>query len=352
MERPQAPSTRQEVPEKVKRRAAFAAVLGEPLLNFRGEPVTLGLPTTDEPLPKRIGMAHVRAVRTATEGLVGLTRYCGGQADQFAAAVARYTRWMAVPATDEVKTQLAGALAELYTDAGWACYDSGIDGFGYFTRGLGLGHQAKDAYVIANTAWNVGVTLVRSGHPNDALKFFTLGKLRLDGFPPGPATLPPDDPRLPTLTARLARGCATAYAVMGGHGEATRHLAEANDGSEPRDAFERAGADHVTAGIQLDLDRLDAAEQFATSALRGFGEGPYRRGRTLAELVLAEVHVRAGEPHGLALAHHAIAGVSTLQSVAARRQRLIPLATALEARPGTDTRELARIARQVAVTRI
>jgi hypothetical protein len=39
-------------------------------------------------------------------------------------------------------------------------------------------------------------------------------------------------------------------------------------------------------------------------------------------------------------------------SVAARRERLIPLATALQARPGSDTQELARLARQVAATRI
>jgi hypothetical protein len=44
--------------------------------------------------------------------------------------------------------------------------------------------------------------------------------------------------------------------------------------------------------------------------------------------------------------------VSTLQSVALRRQRLVPLASALEAWPGSDARELARMARQVAATRI
>jgi hypothetical protein len=49
------------------------------------------------------------------------------------------------------------------------------------------------------------------------------------------------------------------------------------------------------------------------------------------------LYVRAGEPRGLTLARHAIEKVSTLQSVAARRQGLRPLATALEARPGTDT---------------
>jgi hypothetical protein len=62
--------------------------------------------------------------------------------------------------------------------------------------------------------------------------------------------------------------------------------------------------------------------------------------------------VRAGEPHGLTLARDAINKVSTLQSVAARRERLLPLATALEARPSSDTRELARLARQITTTRL
>jgi hypothetical protein len=183
---------------------------------------------------------------------------------------------------------------------------------------------------------------------------FTLGRLRLDGFRFGkPTSAIPlaEDPRVPTVIARLTRQSATAYAVMGGTDEATHYLAKVDDGWEPRDAFERAGADFVTAGIQVDLGRLDAAERFATSALRTYGDS-HRRGRALAQLLLAEVHVRAGEPQGLVLARQAIDGVGTLRSVAARRERLIPLAAALEARPNTDTRELARIARKVAVTRI
>ena len=259
-----------------------------------------------------------------------------------------------MPASEELKAQLAVALAELHTEAGWAYHDSGLDGIGYFTRGLGLADDAGDAYVFANAALHAGVALVRSGHPNDALKLFTLGQLRLGGIPPGrstPATLRTDDPRVPTVTARLTRQSATAYAVMGGSDDAIRYLAMVNDGWEPRDGFERGGADFVTAGIQLDLGRLDAAEQFAASALRAYEES-HRRGRTQARLLLAEVHIRAGEPHGLTLARQAIDGVSTLRSVAARRERLIPLAAALEARPSTDTRELARTARKVAATRI
>ncbi|MGH3868694.1 MAG: helix-turn-helix domain-containing protein [Pseudonocardiaceae bacterium] len=294
--RPQAPSPDGEVGEDGKRRVLIAAARGQPFLDLRGEPITLPLPT-DDPLPTRLSIAHVQEVRTLTDQLVGRARYDGGQAGLFGDAVRRYTRWRQVPATDEVTAQLAATLAELHTEAGWALYDSGLDGAGYVTRGMELADQAGDTSAFANAAWHAGVTLVRSGHPNDALKLFTLGTLRLDGIWTGtstPATRRTDDPRAPTLTARLTRGSATAYAVMGGTDEATRHLAKANDGWEPRDAFEHGDENFGTAGIELVLGRLDTAEQFATSALRTYGQS-HRRGRTQAQLILAEVHLRAGE---------------------------------------------------------
>ena len=211
---------------------------------------------------------------------------------------------------------------------------------------MGLAHQAGDTYTIADAAWHTGATLVRDEYPNDALKHFQLGD-----FWASKATSGAGDPRLPTLIAWLRLNSATAYALMGGIDEATRYLAKAHNGWEPRDAFERAAMDRATAAIHLDLGQLDTAKQLAASALRTYGED-HRRGRIMAELLLAEVHVRAGESQGLILARHAIAGVSTLQSVDVRRQRLIPLTVALEARPSTDTRELARMARQVAATRV
>ena len=340
---PEAPSTRKEVDGPVKRRtlvaATSAAAFGQAFVGLGELSLQVG-----HVLPSRLGVASVHTVVAVTERLRGVVRYYGGQAEALSAVAGTYTRWMRVPATDAVKAGLSVALAELHTEAGWACHDSGLDGTGHFTCALGLAGTARDIYGIANAAWHAGMTLVRSGHPNDALKLFQLG-----GFQLRPSA---DNPRVATLAARLARTSATAYALMGGRDEALRCLSEANDGWEPRDAFERAGADLGTAGIHRDLDQLDAAEPFAASAVRAYGEGHYRRGHTLAELLLAEIHVRAGEPRGLTLAHHAINEVSTLQSVAARRERLIPLAATLEARPGTDAQELARAARQIATTRI
>ena len=346
----------EEVDEDVKRRALLAATTAAALgqvVQGLGEFTELALPTRT-PLPTRLGMSHVHAVHAVTTQLRGVARYYGGQADLFSAAAKLYTRWMQVPAPAPTKAQLTAALAELHTEAGWYCYDSGLDGTSHFTRALQLAGKTGDTYSIANAAWRAGVTLVRNGHPNDALKLFQLGQFTLGGVTPGkttPATLRADDPRLPTLTARLNLNSATAYALLNKPDQARRYLTEAHDGWTPQDPFERASADRATAVIQLDLGHLDTAEQFATSAVHTYGEN-HRLGRTQAQLLLAEIHLRAGEPQGPTLAHHAINEISTLHSIAARRQRLIPLATALEARPNTDTQELAQLARKIAATRI
>lgn len=336
--------------EDVRRRTLIAtttmAALGQ-MVQGLGELTELALPT-EAPLPLRLGMSHVQAVAAVTEQLRGVGRQFGGQAELFVAAAQRYSRWLSVPASEVVQARLGAVLAELYTEAGWSCYDSGVDATGCFTRALRVAHQAGDGYGIANAAWHAGLTLVRSGRPNDALKCFQLGQFSLRGVQPGKSTPAPprDDVRIPILAGRLNRNSATAYALMSHAEQAQRSLAEAQDGWAPRDAFAHAGVALATAGIKLDLGQFDTAEQFAASAVRTYAD-THCRGRIQAELTLAEVHVRAGEPRGLALARQAIEAVSSLQSVAVRRERLVPLATALEARPGNDAKEIARKARQV-----
>ena len=343
--------------EDVRRRTLIAtttvAAFGQVMQGRLGGLTELALPA-DQPLPLRLGMAHVHAVRAVTEQLRGVARQFGGQADLFGTAARLYTRWLKVPASEVVTVHLQAALAELYTEAGWVYHDSGMDGTGCFTRALRLAHEAGDDFGVANAARQAGQTLVRSGHPNDALKCFQLGQFVLTRYQADtarPALVRADDSRIRTLTAWLNQHSAAAYALLDRPEEAQRCLAEAREGWTPRDTYDRAGMDSTTAVIQLDFGRFDLAESFAASAVRTFGEG-HRRGRMRAELALAEVHVRAGEPRGLTLARQAIEAVSTLQSVAVRRERLVPLATALEARPGHDAKEIARLARQVAATRM
>jgi hypothetical protein len=106
--------------------------------------------------------------------------------------------------------------------------------------------------------------------------------------------------------------------------------------------------DYQTVLVHAELGDLEAAERFVVSIN---GAGRLRPVGTFAEILRATVHVRAGEPRGLALAHSAITAASKLSSMRAR-QRLEPLATALEGRSGADAHQLARMARQVATTRV
>jgi hypothetical protein len=331
-----------EVAEICKGRRVIAPTLG-----FR---VTLALPQPGaEQLPSRLSMSHVHAIEAITDQLRAVARQYGGQAGLFGAAVKLYTPWLGVSATDAVKARLGGALAELHTEAGWCGYDAGMDAAGYFTRALRLADAAGDAYGIANAAWHAGATLMRSGHPDTALKAFQLGQCALAGFQPGkstPAISPADDPRVATLTARLNRNSATAYALMEHPRQAERALVKTHEKWAPRDRFDHGGMDLATAGVHLDLRRLDTAAQFAASAVRAYGD-VYGRERVNAELLLAEIHLRGGEPRGLPLARRAIDAVRTVHSVAVRRERLLPLAVALETRPGSDARELARLARTI-----
>ncbi|MGH3821630.1 MAG: helix-turn-helix domain-containing protein [Pseudonocardiaceae bacterium] len=345
-------STVEPTEDDVRRRtligATSVAALGQ-VVQGLGELTELALPT-GEPLPSRLGMVHVHTVEAVTGRLRGMARQFGGQADLFVSAARYYARWMQVPAPEVVKARLGAALAELYTEAGWCCYDAGLDGTGCFTRAQALADEARDAYSIANAAWHAGTTLVRGGHPDDALKCFQLGQLVLAGFQPGkarPAVLCADDPRVPVLARQLNRNSASAYVRLGKADQVQRYLNNAQDGWVPRTAFEQAGADCTTARIQLELGRLNAAEVFAANAVCNYGDAHFRF-RTIAELVLAEVHVRAGEPRGLVLAQQAVTAASTLQSVAVRGERLLPLAAALEARPGNDAQQLARTARHIA----
>jgi transcriptional regulator with XRE-family HTH domain len=341
--------------EDMRRRTVIAsasmAALGLAVQGL-GELTELALPTGG-PLPSRLDMVHVHTVEAVIGRLRGIARQFGGQTDLFLSAARYYPRWLGVPASEEVEARLGAALSELYTEAGWCCYDAGLDGSGCFTRALALADGARDAFGIANAAFHAGSTVVRGGHSDDALKFFQLGQLTLAGFQHGkarPAVLRADDPRVPVLARRLTRISAAAYVLLDRPDQVRRCLDQAQDGWAPREAFEQAGAELTTSKVLLDLGRLDAAEAFAARAVRTYGEAHFR-GRTHAELVLAEVYVRAGEPRGLALAQRAITAAGALQSVAVRQERLLPLAAALEARPGDDTTQLARTARHLAERR-
>ena len=335
------------VTEEMRRRsllaaASAAAVSGPPLM---GKLLNLPTPVEPPPLPSRLDMADVVEIECLTRHLRDLARERGGQGDRVRAIANQSMRLCAVPAPEPVTVRLGCALAELNELAGWCCADSGHDGsaWHYFERAVTLAGKVRDAFQVASTLRYAGAIEREQGRPDDALKLFQLGQIRL-------LTAPKDDPQKTVVTAWLESESALALADME-HPQAIKHLTRARDGWEPPDSFERSGMDELTARVYLDLGHLDVAEPYAAGAVRAWGSGERRNG-VLADITLATIHVRAGEPDGLALAKKAIDGVALLRSVRARVRWLEPLVAALESRPGGDYQQLARMARQVAATRV
>ena len=314
-----------------------AAAFGRPLLAGLLDPA----PTpTGIPLPSRLSLGDVTEVRAGTEQLRSLARRYGGQADIVDAVANRAMQLLSVPADDAVQRSLRSALSELREFAGWCCFDQRAydNARTHFTDAVGLAREANDPYRVAYALFHAGCMIEERGHPNDALKLFQLGLFKLSES---------RDPRAPALEAWLQVDSASAYAHLGYPDRARSELAAAWDVWQPPHENDRGGMEWVTALVERDLGRIDVAERLAASSVRHWGATGNRRDAALPAITLAELHVMAGEPRGLAMAKTAIDTVALLHSVRAH-ERLEPLAVALAARRSSDARELARAARQVA----
>ena len=288
-------------------------------------------------LPSQVGMPDVAEIENTTEQLRSAARLQGGQARAVSAAAIEYGRLTQVPAAGPVAARLGSQLAELSTLAGWCCYDSGLHRRArwHYRKAMNLAVTVRDDYQFADVLQYVGILERAAGHPNDAVTFYQLAGIRLGAK---------GDPGLVAWGHGLS---ALALATMG-HEQATEQLRRARGSWQPSNAFERADMDYQTALVKMELGDLDGAERFVASI---DGVGRHRPVGTFAGILRATIHVQAGEPRGLGMAKSAIDAVALLHSQRAR-ERLVPLAAALGSRPGSDHRELARIARQIATARV
>ena len=171
------------------------------------------------------------------------------------------------------------------------------------------------------------------------------------------ADAPRDDPRVAPLRSGLAVVSALAQAqlVDPGSAETARRvrseLARSRDGWDPPSLHSRADMDAITSLVHLHLGSLDTAESMAAVSVRIFAQGNHGRGGVLANIILARVHLIAGEPDAARLAARAIEAVPPLRSGVART-RLTLLARDLETSPRPDFAELARQARKIAINRM
>ena len=306
------------------------------------------------PLPSRLSGVHVVKVRDLTRRLHEAGRTYGSDPEVSSAAAAWASKLLDVPGTEPLKRALMIAVAELHLEAGWA---GGFDGGLYdrailhFTRALTLATEAGDAYWQALALNWAGLATMELVDPDEGLKLLQVGAVTAAG-------IPSDDQRTTgvgvgagtAVRAQALADSATAYARLGHPQAADTALGRSRELWQPTPADPAGDLDQVAARLELDRGRFDAAEPFAAASVRRWEGISNQRARTYSAVVLATVHVRAGEPRGLALAHGAVTAAAKLTSVRARKQ-LEPLAAALEARRGSDAEQLARMARQVAVTR-
>jgi len=332
----------------------IAAIASNPLAKLAEllENVELPVPSPVR-LPSRLSGVHVEKVRDLTRRLGEAGCAYGSDPEVSSAAAAWATRLLSVPGAEPVKQALMTAAAELHIEAGWGAFDAGLydRAMWHYARAAELATEANDAYCQALALNWAGLATVEHGQPNDGLKMLQYGGVKS-------RRVPLDEQRAVVVggSGRAAvQACAladeaTALADLGEPDKADTALGKARELWQPTRAASGGELDRPAARLALDRGDLELAEQFASASVRRW-EGAGQRGRTHSGVVLATVHVRAGEPRGLALAHGAITAAAKLTSARVRR-RLKPLAAALETRRGSDTEQLARMARQVATTRI
>jgi transcriptional regulator with XRE-family HTH domain len=344
----------EEVVEAMRRRVLLAlagiTLVGKPVPGL-GElgPLPAPLPV---PLPYRVLGLHVVKVRKLTQRLDEAGRAYGSDPWVSSAAAEWAHGLLSVPGAEPVKQDLLTAVAEVHIQAGWDAFDAGLydRALYHYQHGLELATKAGDTYCQTLLLACAGLAHVEHGHPNDGLKMLQIAQVKA-------REITPDDERVlwygprAALEACALADSATALAQLGDSKATFAAVAKSRDLWQPTVAIPRGDLDRVAALLELGRGRLDAAQGFAAASARLWDGRGGRRGRTVAGILLATVHVRAGESDGLRLAHEAITGAMKLSSVRTRR-RLEPLAAALEARPGSDYRDLARTARYVATTRV
>ncbi len=306
-----------------------------------------------ERVPAQLGPVHVTRVQDLTRRLAeaGNRSVCDPDVLHGAAAWAR--RLLGVPGAELVKRSLRVAVGELHIEAGWSAFDAGLHRatLYHYAHAFELATEAGDACLQAAALRYAGLASVEHGHPHDGLKMLQCAQVKAWDIPPG-------DQRAMVIGVSgraAAQACAleesaTAVALLGDPGAAVSYLGRGRDLWTPTVSDPFGDMDRPAALLELNRGRLDVAEQFAAASVRRWERGS-PISRTLSGIVLAAVHVRAGDSRSLPLAHQTITEVGKLTSVRARR-RLHPLVEALDTRPGTDARDLARTARQVASTRV
>lgn len=135
-----------------------------------------------EPLhePQHIDHSAVDQLVAAARAWRASDYHYGGGAcrDAVRLSLARGEKLLAALATDDVKTALYAALADLHNLAGWTCFDTGLipAAHTHLHRALSLARRGRHRTLIANIHYRIGRVHLHHHAPHDAMKHFTLGQ--------------------------------------------------------------------------------------------------------------------------------------------------------------------------------
>lgn len=296
-------------------------------------------------LPSQLLPVHVEHVRDLSRDLRAALLDRGSNPELSSAAAAWADQLLDVSGPDKLTRELKTAVAELHIlVAGWAGLDAGLydRALYHYSRGLELATETGDARLQAIALACSGLSMLEQGHPDDGLKMLQLAQVKA-------WSAPPEHDRKMIESCALADS-AIAYAALGDTPAAVTTVTKSRHIWSPTRNEPRGDQDYISARLEISRGQFAAAEPFAVASVRRW-DGISALRRTHSAIVLSTIHVHTGEPDGLPMAHRAITDVSKLSSVQART-RLRPLVAALESRSGSDAKDLARMARQVATTRV
>jgi transcriptional regulator with XRE-family HTH domain len=324
-----------EVDEEMKRRALLAAgstaLFGAPIL---GQLLHLPKPpAAPTPLPSRLGASDVAAINKLTESFRGIARAYGGCGEMVSPVALRSLALANVSGSELVQSEMKTALARLQNLAGWCCVDSGHYDMArtHFANAMELGDPVERASAFRHA----GIQMIDQGAYNDGLKAYQLGAMSLHQV---------DDPE---GLAWLHAESAVPYAAMDYPELAMDQLKMALE-HQMSNRFDVADMDWLTSRVYWRLGKLYLAEQYAKSSVTAWAkEGTTRRDSVEADITLALIHAKAGEPDAAILVKRAVGGVAPLKSLRARRQ-LNELVVVLEARKDSTSQDLAHHAKKAA----
>ncbi|MGH3684112.1 MAG: helix-turn-helix domain-containing protein [Pseudonocardiaceae bacterium] len=255
------------------------------------------------PLPSRICGVHVAKVHDLRQQLTRLSRAHGSDPEMSGAAVRWARRLLGVPSAEPVTQALRVAVAELEIQAGFAGFDAGpyAHATHHWTRALQLATHAGDTYLQALALAYAGLATVEHGHPSDGLKLLQCAQAKAWDIPPG------DERAVARSTRAAVEACiladsALALERLGDQAAADQALSESHQLWTPSHTDTNGDLDAVGTQLQLARGQLDTAQQSATASVRRWENVTNQRASTMTGILLATVHVRAGEHDGLQLA--------------------------------------------------